>query len=180
VHPDLKHTRTCQNDLQPLAAIRCCCLESQQEDQVFNKAIIVLTAAVALGCVPVATDALAAGHPSGHARGGHATAGHAMGGPAMGGPAMGGPAMGGPAMAGHARGGHGARYGRYYRGGGYYEGGAPINDGYGGGGYYEGGAPIYDSCGDGSYGPGYGCPGYGVPLVGGVIDGIFGSYGRPY
>ena len=76
---------------------------------------------------------------------------------------MGGPAMGGHAMAGHARAGHGARYGRYY----------------GGGGYYEGGAPIYDSCGDGSYGPGYGCPGYGVPLVGGVIDRIFGGYGPP-
>ena len=71
-------------------------------------------------------------------------------------------------------GGHGARYGRYY------EGGAPIYDSYGGGGYYEGGAPIYDSCGDGSYGPGYGCPGYGVPFVGAVINGIFGGYGPPY
>jgi hypothetical protein len=121
---------------------------------VLNKAIIALTAAVALGCVLVATDALAAGRPGGHAGSGHA--------------------MGGHAMAGYARGGHGARYGRYY------EGGAPIYDRYGGGGYYEGGAPIYDSCGDGSYGPGYGCPGYGVPFVGGVINGIFGGYGPPY
>ena len=105
-----------------------------------NKTIIALTAAVALGCVPIATDALAAGQPKGHAGGGHTMGGHAMGG-TMGGHAMGGHAMGGHAMAGYARGGHGARYGRYY------EGGAPIYDSYGGGGYYEGGAPIYDSSG---------------------------------
>jgi hypothetical protein len=140
---------------------------------VLNKTIIALTAAVALGCVPMATDALAAGQPNGHAAG-HAMSGHAMSGRAMGGHAMGGHAVGGHVMAGYARGGHGARYGRYY------EGGAPIYDSYEGGGYYEGGAPIYDSCGDGSYGPGYGCPGYGVPLVGGVINGIFGDYGPPY
>jgi hypothetical protein len=114
---------------------------------VLNKTIIALTAAVALGCVPMTTDALAAGQPNGRA-GGHAMGGHAMG----------GHAVGGHAVAGYARGGHGARYGRYY----------------------EGGAPIYDSCGDGSYGPGYGCPSYGVPLVGGVINGIFGDYGPPY
>ena len=123
-----------------------------------NKTIIALTAAVALGCVPMATDALAAGQPNGHAGGGHAVGGHAVG---------------GHAVAGYARGGHGARYGRYY------EGGAPIYDSYGGQGYYEGGAPIYDSCSDGSYGTGYGCRGYGVPFVGGVINGIFGGY-APY
>ena len=130
-----------------------------------NKTIIALTAAVALGCVPMATDALAAGQPNGHA-GGRGEGGHAMGGR--------GHAVDGHAVAGYARGGHGARYGRYY------DGGAPIYDSYGGGGYYEGGAPIYDSCGDGSYGPSYGCPGYGVPLVGRVINGIFGGYGPPY
>ena len=67
-------------------------------------------------------------------------------------------------MAGHARSGHVARYGGYR------------------GGYSHG--PIYDSCagyGYGySYGPGYGCPGYGVPIVGGVINGIFGGGYRPY
>ena len=107
-----------------------------------NKTIIALTAAIVLGCVPMATDALAAGQPKGHAGGGHTVGGHAMG---------------GHAMAGYARGAHGARYGRHY----------------------EGGAPIYDSCSDGSYGTGYGCRGYGVPFVGGVINGIFGGY-APY
>jgi hypothetical protein len=140
---------------------------------VLNKTIIALTAAIVLGCVPMATDALAAGQPKGHAGGGHTVGGHAMGGHAMGGHAMGGHAMGGHAMAGYARGAHGARYGRHY------EGGAPIYDSYGGQGYYEGGAPIYDSCSDGSYGTGYGCRGYGVPFVGGVINGIFGGY-APY
>ena len=32
--------------------------------------------------------------------------------------------------------------------------------------------PIYDSC----YGYG-GCPGYGVPIIGAVINGVFGGYG---
>ncbi len=97
-----------------------------------HKTLVAFAAAVALGCVPLATNALAA--PShGHGR----TGGHAM----------------------HACGGHvGARYGRVYNG-------------------YRAG-PVYDSCG-GYYGPGYGCPGYGVPFVGGVINGILGGYG-PY
>lgn len=107
-----------------------------------HKTLIAFATAAALGCVPMATTALAARH------------GH-----------------GGHAMAGHARGGHVARYGgghvaRY------------------GGGYSNG--PIYDSCagyGYGyGYGPGYGyngCPGYGVPLIGRVINGVLGGYG-PY
>ena len=46
----------------------------------FNKTIITVTAAVALGCMPVATNALAADHPgSGHGGGGHALSSHAMG-----------------------------------------------------------------------------------------------------
>jgi hypothetical protein len=157
---------------------------------VLNKTIIALTAAIALGCVPMATDALAASQPKGHAGGGNTAGGHTMGGHTMGGHTMGGHTMGGHAMAGYARGGHGARYGRHYEGGapiydsyggqGYYEGGAPIYDSSGGQGYYEGGAPIYDSCSDGSYGTGYGCRGYGVPFVGGVINGIFGGYAPPY
>jgi hypothetical protein len=69
----------------------------------------------------------------------------------------------GHAMAGHARGAHMAGYrGNRYRGG-----------------YVNG--PIYDSCagyGNG-YGPGYGCRGYGAPLVGGLINGVLGGYG-PY
>jgi hypothetical protein len=85
------------------------------------------------------------------------------------------PGHGGHAMAAHARsgGGHFARNG----------GGRGAGYGYGGG--YSSG-PIYDSCagyGNGyAYGPGYGyggCPGYGVPLVGGVINGVLGGYG-PY
>jgi hypothetical protein len=97
-----------------------------QEAHVLHKTFIALAAAAALGCLPMATTALAApshSHGSGHvaARGG---------------------------------GGHYARGG----GGGY------------GGGYVNG--PIYDSCA--GYGYGYGCPGYGVPLVGGVINGVLG------
>ena len=105
-----------------------------------HKTLITLATAVALGCAPMATNALAAGHPAGHGGGGHAMGGHAVGGHAMG---------------GHTRGGHGTRYG---------------------GGYYGGGGPIYDSCG-GYYGPAYGCPGYGIPLVGGLIGGVLGGYG---
>jgi len=97
-----------------------------------HKTLIALAAAVALGCVPVATNALAAGHSGGHGGGGHA----------------GGHAIGGHAMGGHARGGHVARYGGGYRSG-----------------------PIYDRCGS------YSCPGYGVPLVGGLIGGVLGGYG---
>ena len=122
-----------------------------------HKTLIALAAAVALGCVPVATNAFAAGHSAGHASVGHATGGRAMAGAARHGHA-----------AGFARGGRVARYGR----------------GYGRGPIYNG--PIYDSCagyGYGyGYGPGYGyngCPGYGAPLVGGVLDGILGGYG-PY
>ena len=76
---------------------------------------------------------------------------------------MAGAVRGGRATAGYARGGGTAGYargGRFARSGGGYYGGGPV---YGG--------PIYDSC-DG-YGYGYGnsgCPGYGVPLVGGVIQ----------
>jgi hypothetical protein len=99
-------------------------------------------AAAALGCVPVATSALAAGHPAGHASVAHAA--------------------GGRAIAGQARGGRVARSGR----------------GYGHGPAYN--TPIYDSC-DG-YDPSYGyngCPGYGVPVVGRVINGILNGY-APY
>ena len=106
----------------------------------FHKTIIAVTAAVALGCVPVASNAAAAGHPGGGHSGGHATAGHAT--------------------AGHATGGYGR--GGYARGGARY-----------GGGYYRGGGPIYDTC-DGYYGNG--CPGVGVPFVGGLINGVLGGY----
>jgi hypothetical protein len=92
-----------------------------------HRTLVAFVAAVALGCVPVATSALAA--PHGHGGGGHATAGH-------------------------ARGGHVA--GRY------------------GGGYRSG--PIYDSCQGYGYGYNNGCAGNG--LVGGVINGVLGGYGR--
>ena len=91
-----------------------------------HKTLVAAVAAVALGCVPMATDALAG--PYGHGR-------H---------------------MVTDYRGGHVVRYGGGYRTG-----------------------PIYDSCSGYGYGYGYGgCRGYGVPLVGGVINGVFGGYGR--
>jgi hypothetical protein len=108
-----------------------------------HKTFMAFVAAAALGCVPVATNALAAGHPTGHASAGHAASGRAIAGP--------------------ARGGHVARSGR----------------GYGYGPAYN--APIYDSCANSGYAydPAYGyngCPGYGVPAVGGVINGILNGY----
>jgi hypothetical protein len=134
-----------------------------------KKTLIALAAAVAIGCVPVATNALAAGHQnSGHGGGGQSFAGHGGGG----GQAFAGRGGSGRAMAGPARGGYGsagyARGGRVVvrSGGGYY-----------GGGYY-GGGPVYDSCAGYDSGYGYsGCPGYGVPVVGAVINGILGGYG---
>jgi hypothetical protein len=86
-----------------------------------KKTFIALAAAVALGCVPMATSALAAGHPgNGHGGGGGQTfAGHATGGHAMGGHAMGGTARGGYGSAGYARGGRVVvrSSGDYYGGG---------------------------------------------------------------
>jgi hypothetical protein len=48
---------------------------------VFNKTIIAVTAAVGLGCMPVATNALAADRPGGGHSGGYTLSRHAMGGP---------------------------------------------------------------------------------------------------
>ena len=93
-----------------------------------------------------AANVLAAGHSGGHGGGG----GRAGGGHSMAGHATGG--SGGYARGGYARSGHGARYG---------------------GGYYGGRGPIYDSC-DSYYGNG--CPGFGIPLVGGLINGALGGY----
>jgi hypothetical protein len=130
-----------------------------------KKTLIALAAAVALGYVPMATNASAAGHQnSGHGGGGHAMAGHGGGGQAFAGRGGGGRAMAGPGRgsAGYAGGGRVVRSG----GGGYY----------GGGGGYYGGGPVYDSCS--GYGYGYnGCPGDGVPIVGAVINGVLGGYG---
>jgi hypothetical protein len=98
----------------------------------------------------MATNAWAAGHPGGQGRSGHAVAARASG---------------GRVTTGYARGGHVARYG-------------------GGYGYGYNNGPIYDSCPgygyDNGYGYGYnnGCAGYGVPLVGAVVNGVFGGYGR--
>src|SRR6202030_401199 len=132
--------------------------ETQENHVLHKKTLIALAAAVALGCVPVATNALAAGHQNnGHGGGGQSFAGHGGGG----GHAMAGPARGGIGSAGYARAGRGsagyAGGGRVVvrSGGGYYGGG--------GGGYYGGeqaydNGPIYDSCS--GYGYGYGgCPG---------------------
>jgi hypothetical protein len=46
---------------------------------VLHKTLVALAAAVALGCVPVATNALAASHPSNHENARHAATGHATG-----------------------------------------------------------------------------------------------------
>jgi hypothetical protein len=121
---------------------------------VLRKSFITFAAAVALGCVPVATSALAAGHPGNHGGAGHASAAHASV----------GHATAGRAMAVRSRGGHGG--GRYA--GGYHSG--PIYNSYGGG---------YDGCSGYGYGYGYdsgygGCRGYGVPLVGAIVGGILG------
>jgi hypothetical protein len=95
--------------------------ELSLEAHVLHKTLIVFAAAAALGCLPMATTALAA-----HGHGGHAMVGHARG--------------------GHiARYGHGARYGGGY-GGGYVNG--PIYDscagyGYGYGPGYGYGCPGY-------------------------------------
>ena len=89
----------------------------------YKKTFIALAAAIALGCVPVATNALAAGHPGGHGGGGQAFAGHG------GGHAMAGPARGGNGSAGYARGGRGSA--------GYARGGRVVRSG--------GGGPVYDN-----------------------------------
>ncbi len=79
-----------------------------------------------------------------------ATSASAGGHPGGGHPA--GHPVSGHAAGGHARIGYGGRHVARY-----------------GGGYHSG--PIYNSCGY------YNCPGYGVPLVGGLIDGVLGGYG---
>jgi hypothetical protein len=123
------------------------CLSAKKESFVSHKTIIALTTAVALGCVPFATNAVAAGDPAGsHNAAGHAMSGHAMG----------GRAVGGHGHPGYARGGHVGQYGGGYYGSGYYG---------------NGNGPVYDTC------DGYnGCPGYGIPFVGGLINGALGGY----
>ena len=113
----------------------------------FHKTIIAVTAAAALGCLPVSISALAADHPGDGRSGRQAVSGHAVSGHAVS-----GHATAGRARSGYARGGHGARYG---------------------GGNYGGSGPIYDTC-DGYHGNA--CPGFGVPYVGGLINGVLGGY----
>jgi hypothetical protein len=89
-----------------------------------HRTLVAFAAAVALGCVPVATNALAAGHPSGHAAA-RGSSGHAA------------------SRRGHVGGG----YAGGYRGG-YAGGRGPIYNSYGGGytgcsGYGYGGCPGY-------------------------------------
>jgi hypothetical protein len=121
--------------------------ELHPEAHVFHKTLIAFAAAATLGCLPMATTAMAA----------HTHAGNG------GRVAVANSGRGHVARSGGRGYGHVARYG---------------------GGYVNG--PIYDSCagyGYGyGYGPGYGydgCRGYGVPLVGGLINGVLGGYG-PY
>src|SRR5580704_11112018 len=66
--------------------------ETQENHVLHKKTLIALAAAVALGCVPMATNASAAGHQnSGHGGGGHAMAGHGGGGQGFAGRGGGGP-----------------------------------------------------------------------------------------
>src|ERR1700685_983702 len=103
-------TQTCPFALQPLtlsgvagAVTNKFLFETQEIHVLHKKTLIALAAAVALGCVPMATNALAAGHPGGGHGGGASFAGHGGGG-------------GGHAMAGPTRGGRGS--GRVRGGGG--------------------------------------------------------------
>lgn len=91
----------------------------------FNRTIIAVAAAVAIGCVPLATTAFAKGHSGGGRAGGHAMVGHGGGG------------HGGGRYAG------GRHFGRGY-GGGYGYGGCPGYYGYNG--YYNG----YAGCNPGA------------------------------
>ena len=123
-----------------------------------HRTLVAFAAVAALGCLPMATVALAA--PNGHGGGGHAMASHAGGGHV---------ARSGGGHVARYGGGRGARYG-----GGY---GVGYGGGYGG--------PVYDSCAGYGYGYGYGygagyggCRGYGVPIVGGLINGVLGGYGQ--
>lgn len=116
-----------------------------------RKTLIAFAGAAALGCLPLATTALAA-HSSSVGHSGHvaarSTSGHVA-------------ARG--AGVHYARSGGGRGYGGGYVGG-------PIYDSCAGYGYGYGYGPGY----------GYnGCSGNGVPLVGQVINGVLGGYG-PY
>jgi hypothetical protein len=119
-------------------------LESYLEALVLHKTLIAFAAAAALGCLPLATAALAATH--GHAARGQAVAGHAHG--------------------GHVARSGGGRYGGGYSGG--YSSG-PIYDscagyGYGYGPGYYGPGYGYGGC------PGYGAPLIGG-LINGALGG---------
>ena len=112
------------------------------------RTLIAFTAVVALGCIPVTSSALAAGHTGGHGGGGRAGSAH----------------VGGHAMGGHAH--FGGAGGRRFAGGGH------VRRGYGGGydgggyacnGYYNG----YNGCG---YDPG-------AAIVGGLIGGALNGFG---
>jgi hypothetical protein len=109
---------------------------------VLHRTLVAFAAVAALGCLPMATLALAA--PHGHGSGGHAMAGHAGGGHVA-----------------RSGGGRGVRYGGGY-GGGYSSG--PIYDSCAGYGYGYGYNPGYGGC------PGYGVPLVGG-LINGVLGG---------
>ena len=72
----------------------------------FHKTIIAVTAAAALGCLPVSISAFAADHPGDGRSGRQAVSEHGVSGHAVS-----GHATAGRARSGYARGGHGARYG---------------------------------------------------------------------
>ena len=116
-----------------------------------RKTLIAFAGAAALGCLPMATTALAAHNGSaGHSSHAAGRSGHVA-------------AHGGGIHYARSGGGRGVRYD-----GGYVSG--PIYDSCAGYGYGYGYGPGY----------GYnGCSGNGVPLVGQVINGVLGGYG-PY
>ena len=112
------------------------------------RTLIAFTTVVALGCVPVTSSALAAGHANGHSGGGRTGASHAMAGHAIG---------------GHAQFGGARRYAGGRRFGPGYGGAYGYGGGYGCNGYYD----DYNGCG---YNPG-------AAIVGGLIGGALNGFG---
>jgi hypothetical protein len=130
-----------------------------KENQMLRRTLVALTAAVALGCLPITTNAFAAGYIAGHGTDDDLTS--AYGGGYASNPGYGSPV---PSYAGYGSGYGSAAYG--------YPGYAYGSPGYGYAGY-----PGY------AYGYGNGYPGYGygygygpAGAVGGVIGGLLGGY----
>jgi hypothetical protein len=151
--------------LQPFVAVRCLrfrtgTLVVSKENQMLRRTLMALAATVALGCLPITTNAFAAGYITGHETGDDVTGSY-------------GGYAGNP---GYGYGSPGAGYAGY--GSGY------SSAAYGSPGYAYG-SPSYGYAGSPGYAYGYGngYPGYGygygygpAGLGGGVIGGLLGGY----